>query len=460
MTRVSPRIAQIYNVRREISQPADLTTLLLAQLVYEPPQRRTAEIKTFESRFYNGKLEGISGKNAAAFTRWLYQYLVINDTIRGISFYPIHPALSLSTNGEGTRVQGFIEVLVKSFTLAERTQLIESLWSFDKMPAFEKMIYDLIEWQIPEQGIAEPADTSRFHPDNGLLPGNKSSLTAGEAVLRQTKEDLLALGQAGMGVQSFVSHSGRLLSFALTRYLLAQAELSLELPIYAAPAADTHDGVKTLAHEIIEIHRARFAGILERQFRQAVNEVMVELNWAEDPTSETDARELVKTIFHPVANVIPPGHYQDLRQDFGSFTNIAYDYYWARGRGRFLRQLHATHLNMAKKAGIANSRSRYSQWHFYWLAPALIETLLLVTQARTREPRILMANLLEDWYQRYGLAVQINRHWQDIYQHDFRSLGSPEALNEANERRFTEILAERGRLHKNSDDFPWIILRD
>jgi hypothetical protein len=48
----------------------------------------------------------------------------------------------------------------------------------------------------------------------------------------------------------------------------------------------------------------------------------------------------------------------------------------------------------------------------------------------------------------------------EVYQASFRGLGNPEALNEANQRRFNEMLSERGRLHKNSDDFPWVILRD
>jgi hypothetical protein len=72
----------------------------------------------------------------------------------------------------------------------------------------------------------------------------------------------------------------------------------------------------------------------------------------------------------------------------------------------------------------------------------------------------LLADLFKDWRDRYGIAVLIDSTWQEAFRSNFRGLGSPEALNEANQRRFTEILAERGRLHKNSDDFPWVILQD
>ena len=149
-------------------------------------------------------------------------------------------------------------------------------------------------------------------------------------------------------------------------------------------------------------------------------------------------------------------------REHGSFANIAYHYYWTHGyaRNRFLRRLHATHLNLAKKAGIANSRSRYSRWHFYWLAPSLVETLLLVSQPRLDKDRVLVMELLKDWRERYGIAMLIDPQWEEMYRRHFRGLGSPEALNEANQRRFIEILAERGRLHKNSDDFPWVLLRD
>ena len=54
----------------------------------------------------------------------------------------------------------------------------------------------------------------------------------------------------------------------------------------------------------------------------------------------------------------------------------------------------------------------------------------------------------------------INDQWLDLYRDNFRSLGSPDALNDANQRRFMEILSESGRLYKNSDDFPWVILKD
>ena len=74
--------------------------------------------------------------------------------------------------------------------------------------------------------------------------------------------------------------------------------------------------------------------------------------------------------------------------------------------------------------------------------------------------RLLAVELLANWRQRYGLTVFIDGSWQDVYRASFRGLGDPESLNEANRRRLNEILAERGRLHKNSDDFPWVILKD
>lgn len=457
-TNVTTRIIDQYQLRREVSQPPDLATLLLSRLMYTPPGRRTNAIANLERRLKEGDLEGVKGNQSHAFARWLYDYLVINKTVKGVSFYPIHPALSLSTNGEGSRVEGFIEALARSFTEGERDALITALWSKSAMPAFEQMLYDMIEWQLPADGIAPPADPTRFASAAPLA----DDAPPGDQLFHQTKEDLLSLAQVTVGVQSFVGHSGRLLALNMSRYLLAQANVGVELPIYAAPAADTHEGVKTLAHEIIEVHHARFAQALEQQFRQAVETAQADLGWRHDPDDEHDARKIIKKIFHSRANVIPPDKYIEYRAKFGSITNMAYYYYWIQGysRGRFLRQLHASHLNLAKKAGYANSRSRYSHWHFYWLSPSLVETLLLVTEARTDKSRLLVSRLLQLWQERYGLAVTINETWQDVYNANFRSLGNPESLNEANERRFNEILAERGRLYKNSDDFPWVILRD
>jgi hypothetical protein len=176
------------------------------------------------------------------------------------------------------------------------------------------------------------------------------------------------------------------------------------------------------------------------------------------------ARQLTKRIFHYNANVVPPDpdRYADLRGDYNDLCGISYYYYWRRSgaSSRFLRQLHTAQLNLAKKAGIANSRSRYSTWHYYWLAPSLVETLLLVSRPRLQSDRMLVVDLLRNWRDRYDLAMLIDDSWEDVYHASFRGLGNPEALNEANQRRFNEILSERGRLHKNSDDFPWVILRD
>jgi superfamily II helicase len=124
------------------------------------------------------------------------------------------------------------------------------------------------------------------------------------------------------------------------------------------------------------------------------------------------ARELTKRIFHYNANVVPldPGGYAELRADHDSLCGVSYYYYWRRSgaTSRFLRQLHRAQLNLTKKAGIANSRSRYSSWHYYWLAPSLVETLLLVGCPRLGHDRMLVVDLLRDWRDRYGLAMLVD----------------------------------------------------
>lgn len=458
---VSTRLVEQYQIRREVSQPADLITLLLARLKYDGTSRQTEPLRRLASGLQSGQLQGVSGDadKIQAFTRWLYDYLVINDTVRGISFYPIHPALSLFNNGEGSRVDAFVHSLAQQFTLEERNSLVERLWSAERMPPFERMIFELVDWQPVTAEITASEGTNL-----DLSAGTEEATTlTPTGILQQTKRDLLALSEVMNSVQSFVSHGGRLMAFAISRFILAQTEQPFEIPLYTAPAADSHDGVKSLAHEIIEMHQARLERSLEKQFRDAFDASLLEAGWrtGEDPEDEKTARAIVRELFHSRANVIPRD-YNEMRRDFGSLANMAYHYYWSQSyaRSRFLRQLHAAYLNLAKKAGFANSRSRYSRWHFYWLAPSLVETLLLVTQARHTEPRILVTDLLDDWHARYGIAVLITAAWDDIYRRYFRSFGNPETLNEANERRFIEILAERGRLHKNSDDFPWVILRD
>jgi hypothetical protein len=447
-----------YQIRREVSQPADLATLLLARLRYEPPARLPSQLSELISRLETGSLGVLSGDGANNFSRWLYHnYLVVNKTVKGVSFYPLHPALSLPGNGEGVRVTKFIETLAGAFTPAERDTLVNSLWSDEALPAFEQALYNLVEWELGGQAVASPPAAGRFSGGQDAAPALSPA-----GILARTKEDLLALVQVTTGVQSYVTHAGRLLAFALARYLLAQAGLTFDLPIYAAPAADSHPGVKTLAHEIIEVHRAQFEQALQRQFKEALNKAVSQAGYNDRSLTEDAARKLSKQLFDPNSRLVTKDRFDRGKQEQDSFADIAYHYYWSHSgaRSRFLRQLHATHLNMAKKAGFANSRSRYSQWHFYWLAPPLVETLLLVSQSRLNVSRLLVVKLLEDWRDRYGLAILVDPTWEDVYRQQFRSLGSPEALNEANQRRFTEILAERGRLYKNSDDFPWVILRD
>lgn len=142
MQSVSERLYQMYQVRREVSQPADLATLLLARLVYDVPDRLPAEIHELVSRVEQGRLEGLAGRKAPLFARWLYGYLTVNKTVKGVSFYPLHPLLTLPGNGEGQRVDGFLTALARSFTPAERDHLCAVLWSPERMPAFERALYD------------------------------------------------------------------------------------------------------------------------------------------------------------------------------------------------------------------------------------------------------------------------------------------------------------------------------
>ena len=457
MQRVSERMVQHYRVRREVSQTPDLATYFLARLLYDAPARQPAAVGELVKRLKEGGLQGLAPNakddKIGQFQQWLRGYLLVNETIRGTSFYPLHPALTLAANGEGPRVERFFDALAGCFTLEERRTLLEALWSSARLPSFEALIYDLIASQLPAGPLAPEAPAERFAAGPSALA---NPLTA-EGILATTKQDLLALTKVTSGVQTFVTHAGRLLAFALARYLLAHSGVDFSLPIYAAPAADSHEGVKTLAHGIIEHHRTQ-----RERFLTDLGALLTEAGVSGDPPDEASAQQLAKRLFDPNSNIVPRGRYSALLAEYGSFAELAYAYYESHSgaASRFLRQLHASHLNMAKKAGFANSRSQNSRWHFYWLAPALIETLLIVSQARIPERRILLERLLADWRDRYGLAVLIDATWQQAFRDNFRGLGSPEALNEANQRRFAEILAERGRLHKNSDDFPWVILQD
>jgi len=459
MARVSEKLVGLYRARREMSDPADLARLFLARLCYPSDVRLPGTIANLVKAVLNGqwKKGRIVGPKAAEFTTWLRNYIVLGQRTRGDSFYPIHPALSRPRNGEEARVDGFILTLVRSFSPDEQAQLLEKLWG--KLPLFEKMIYDLVEWQI------EDADPMPMVMVESLgLADDPGLTTTSAAILDQTRQDLLALADQVNGVQDFSDHAGRLLALALARFFLAQAQVDMTLPIYIAPAADSHEGVRALAHEAIEVHRALFERALHRHFQQFYQESVDEEGSKPDLLNFEDARVLTKSIFHYNANVVPldQNYYNTLRQEHGDLCGVSYYYYWRRSgaRSRFLRQLHSAQLNLSKKAGIANSRSRYSTWHYYWLAPSLVETLLLVSQPRLKCDRMLVVDLLRDWRDRYHLALLIDRSWEDVYHDNFRGLGNPEALNEANQRRFNEMLAERGRLHKNSDDFPWVILRD
>jgi len=464
MATVSEKFASHYRARREMSDLADLARLFVARLFYPADihlpatvthlveARKHRKVEALEHR----KLKGLAGSQADVdkFAVWLGDFITLGQRTRGTSCYPLHPLLSCLRNGEESRMDDFIMTLVQSFSSADRQHLHNALWG--NLPPFEKAIYDLVQWQI------EGAEQTSVAIAEQAKPGMDSSLTpAATAILERAREDLLALATEVNGVQDFTDHAGRLLALALTRFFLAQANVDMTLPIYAAPATDSHEGVRTLAHEAIEVHRARFEQALHRQFAAFFQDAVAENGGATDPSSVTDARALTKRIFHPSANIVS-SQYADLHKEYGNLCGVAYYYYWQHSgaRSRFLRQLHSAQLNLAKKAGIANSRSQYSSWHYYWLSPSLVETLLLVSRPRLKRDRMLVVELLRDWRERYGLTMLIDDSWQDTYRANFPGLGNPEALNEANQRRFSEILSERGRLHKNSDDFPWVILRD
>lgn len=456
MTTVSEKFAAHYRARREMSDPADLARLFIARLCYPLDSRLpTAASELFKS-VKTGQFTQLSGRAAGGFAVWLRDFITLGHRTRGVSFYPLHPLLSRAFNGEEARADGFIMSLVRSFGADERRCLIDRLWN-DHLPPFEKMLYDLIEWQSPGLGVLTTEIPDVAIVDSGLTEESVAILTC-------AREDLLALAQAANGVQNFVEHAGRLLALTLARFFLTQAGLNFTLPIYIAPAADSHEGVRTLAHEIIETHRAHLERALRLQFESFYQESVSEEGALADPQDMAAARALTQQIFHPNANIVPQdaNRYAELRREHQTLCQIAYHYYWRHSgaSSRFLRQLYAAQLNLTKKAGIANSRSRYSTWHYYWLSPELVETLLLVSRPRLQVDRILMVDLLRDWRERYGLAPFIDESWEEVYRTNFRGLGNPEALNEANQRCFAEILAEHGRLEKNSDDFPWVILED
>ncbi len=455
MTTVSEKFAAHYRARREMSDPADLARLFIARLCYPVEARLPAAANELFRAVETGQLTQLTGRAKGEFASWLRDFVTLGRRARGVSFYPLHPLLARALNGEEARADGFILALVRGFGADERQRLIEALWGH--LPPFERALYDLLEWQAP--GAGTPAVEI---PD---VSATDSGLTAeSAAILACARADLLALAETASGVQNFIEHAGRLLALTLARFFLTQAGVDFTLPIYIAPAADSHEGVRTLAHEVIETHRAYLERALQHHFEDFYQEAVAEEGGDADPVDVVIARELTQRIFHYNANIVPQDvvRYAELRKEHTTLCNIAYHYYWRHSgaASRFLRQLHAAQLNLTKKAGIANSRSRYSTWHYYWLAPELVETLLLVSRPRLQTDRMLVVDLLRDWRERYGLALLIDATWEDIYRGTFRGLGNPEALNEANQRRFTEILAERGRLHKNSDDFPWVILQD
>lgn len=452
MATVSEKFAELYLARREMSEPADLARMFLARLLYGS-QGDTSGLALALAALQSGQWQGLKGNQAAEFAEWLRGYLVLVRRVRGVSYYPVHPVLAQANNGDESRCDAFVTALAARFSIGERAQLIDALWGH--LPPFERAIYDLIGWQL---GASAALPSAMSEATRYLSHVTPDAL----AVLGDARADLLALAGQVEGAQGYTEHAGRLLALALARFWFAQTGINANFPVYSAPAADSHDGVRALAHEIIEVHRSLFEQALKDQFGRLFTEAATELGLDPDPADAATARTLTKTIFHYNANVVPLDGYASLRAEHGTLCNISLDYYWQSGgaASRFLRQLYAAYLNQAKKAGIANSRSQYSTWHYYWLSPALIETLLLVTRPRLGVNKMLVVELLADWQKRYGLTVFVDSSWQDAYRASFRGLGDPESLNEANRRRLNEILAAQGRLHKNSDDFPWVILKD
>ena len=141
-------------------------------------------------RLAGGQLERVSGARAVAFAHWLRKHLMITETVRGsrkvASYCPIHPALSLATNAEGRRVDAFVRHLAGCFSPEERQRLQERLWDPERQPAFERVVFELLSWQLPPGDPAPPASCPPTLIENAE-PGTP------DGILLRAKEDLLAL---------------------------------------------------------------------------------------------------------------------------------------------------------------------------------------------------------------------------------------------------------------------------
>ena len=119
-------------------------------------------------------------------------------------------------------------------------------------------------------------------------------------------------------LEDFVTHAGRILALCLPGYILAQAGVDLRrVPVHDA-TADTHEGVKTSAHEIFEFHRSNWEKKLLEAFHEALNEALVQRGITGDPADEAAARDLALALFR-WRNIIPQNQYQDLIGEHGSF---------------------------------------------------------------------------------------------------------------------------------------------
>jgi hypothetical protein len=100
MPRLAEKTAQYYGVRREVSQPADLATLLLARMLYDVPPKTPRPVLDLVRQLKGEPdaqpLEGVNQQRGGdVFKGWLRRYLMISETIKGTSFYPLHPALTV-----------------------------------------------------------------------------------------------------------------------------------------------------------------------------------------------------------------------------------------------------------------------------------------------------------------------------------------------------------------------------
>ena len=209
--------------------------------------------------------------------------------------------------------------------------------------------------------------------------------------------------------------------------------------------------VKTLAHEIIDYHRGQFQRALAKQFGDAVAAAAGECGEDPDPADEATAARLAAQLFSGRARIVRPERYAEMRERLGSFTEVALAYYWSesarvravspptpyrppqpREEGR-----HRELTEPAKASGTSTGcRRRWSTRCCWHRARASLKTGFSSQTSWTSGGNAT------------GVALLIDAGWEAEYRRSFRALGSPDALNEANQRRFSEILSSRGRIQE------------